>query len=148
MQTRGMTFRAGDVVDHDPEIAGTDDGAFVRYSAGCIPVVFRFEGGDRGPALRLPSPFRGRPIEPEKPAQTAHRIGVIHGDSIVRGRPGESVVPIAAIAVQVSSRVTRDVLTLPPQVEMQLVGLAGAVRVIAAAKHRPAVRTGERVVTA
>src|ERR1700692_2417569 len=108
-------------------------------SEAAITVVFAFKTvwefyivlRGKGSARRL------RPIEPEKAACATHLIAAIHHDRVVNSGTGEAIVPRRLAVVEIRPGIACQVKAMPPQIDVQLIGLKGPARVASGAHQCP-----------
>ena len=67
------------------------------------------------------------PWEPEEASDSIHLIEAIDGHGIVRGCPGEGGIPRRSGIVAEGAAIQGHVLSPPPEIDMQRIGLAGAI---------------------
>src|SRR5262245_52036996 len=88
------------------------------------------------------------PIDPKEPCRPRHLILAVNGDCIVNRSDGQAVLPGGSRIVEIRAGVACNVHAAPPQIEVQLVRLAGAIMVVRRSDHSPALWPWQHIVTA
>ena len=66
------------------------------------------------------------PFRPRKAAEHGHLVFAIYGDGVVNGGVRQSIAPPSAFAtIEIGARVDGYVVTVNPQVHVELVGVGG-----------------------
>ena len=89
--------------------------------------------------------FSLRPIRPREATDHRHLVLAIHGHGVVSGRVGKSVTPGVMTAVEVGSSIAGDILTVNPQIHVELISVGGAGPEVRAADEGVGVGATEEV---
>ena len=107
---------------------------------GVVPVVFALPE-----TVGVFENFAFRPICPCEAADHSHLVFAIYSDGIVRGRSRQPVTPDAFASVEIGSGVDGNVVTIHPQIHVELVSVGGAGGEVGAAQDGARVGVAEDV---
>src|ERR1700722_7054180 len=87
-----------------------------------------------------------RPVEPEETSGATHLVLSVHHYRVVNGGAGETVVPRRLAVIEIGTGVASDIEAVPPEIDVQLIGLERTTSVASGANESPRVCAADAMV--